>query len=203
MKHFLYGRVAAPEPTFDIQRSAYQLMQSDTLRQAEMNNWGSDFTERILYHPDGTSINSFNHGIFLDPLSEAWARDNVIQNFKDIRVSYTDVGKPRCGCHIDRTRNYTLIYLMRDGGPDHATVFYRERGVNELIRPPAHRVDYYSNLQEISRCKLPLNTWMLLNARILHSIENISLGRVSIQMGFDEFPAELKLIDPVYVDDGI
>lgn len=203
MKHFLYGQVDAIAPTPDMQDSAYQLIESDTVRQAEMNNWGRDFTDRTLYHPAGASINSFNHGIFLDTSTEIWARENVNANFKDIRVSYTDVGRPRCGCHIDRTRNYTLIYLMQSGGPDHMTVFYREHGSDDLIRPPAHRVDHYDQLQEIGRCKLPLNTWMLLNARILHSIENISLGRISIQMGFDDFPHDLKLIDPVYVDDAI
>jgi hypothetical protein len=97
-------------------------------------------------------------------------------------------GFARCGAHIDRTRNYTLMYLLETGGDDHQTVFYQENGVDELFRPKEYHVDNYDDLSIVSVIRLEVNKWNLLQARILHSVENIAQGRKSIQISLDDFP---------------
>lgn len=183
--------VAPPVPQWMLDQAYYQRETKRT--QAELNNWGDDFTSRSL-HKDGQVYKSaFPHGVFLDGDCIAWAQANIISNFNDIRITSTLPGHERCGAHTDRTRNYTLMYLLESGGNDHETVFYKEKGVDELIRPNAYRVDDYECLEIISKVSLKIDTWYLLSARVLHSIENIADGRTSIQISLNEFGDELVL----------
>lgn len=189
MKHFIHAIADAPVPPDWLLDQAKNI---DRNTQAEMNNWGSDFTERPLYHPTGVYNNAFNHSIYLDDAALAWARENITSETKDIRISWTYPGLARCGAHIDRTRNYTLMYLLETGGDDHETVFYQEQGVDELYRPNAHHVDDYDKLTKIVGVKLQVRRWNLLQAKILHSIENIDQGRRSIQISLDTWPADIE-----------
>jgi hypothetical protein len=189
---FLYGEVVASPPPDWLLDKAKDFKKSEAT-QASMNNWGEDFTARDLHKNGKVYKNAFNHSVFLDSDCLEWAKNNITPNAKDIRIYATRPGLDRCGAHIDRTRNYTLIYLLESGGDQHETVFYKERGVNELIRPNAYHVDDYNQLEIISKVNLKIHKWNLVQGRILHSIENITQGRSSIQISLDEFGPELIL----------
>lgn len=199
MKHFIHAIADAPAPPDWILDQAKNI---DRNTQAEMNNWGSDFTERPLHHSTGVYNNAFNHSIYLDDAALAWARENITSETKDIRISWTYPGLARCGAHIDRTRDYTLMYLLETGGDDHETVFYQEQGIDELYRPNAHHVDDYSKLTRLASVRLQVGRWNLLQAKILHSIENISQGRRSIQISLDTWPVDIqeRLSNDTYLD---
>jgi hypothetical protein len=185
---FIHGIIDAPLPPQWLIDKADNLIKNGVPTQATMNNWGDDFTARPLYKDGNVYNNAFNHSVFLDDECLSWGRDNITKLAKDIRSTATLPGLARCGAHIDRTRNYTLMYLLETGGDDHQTVFYQEKGVNELFRPNEYHVDNYDNLSVVSVIRLEPNKWNLLQARILHSIENITRGRRSIQISLDEFP---------------
>jgi hypothetical protein len=199
MKHFIHAIVDAPVPPDWLLDQAKNI---DRTTQAEMNNWGTDYTQRDLYHPTGVYNNAFNHSIYLDDAALAWTRENVTPEAKDIRISWTYPGLARCGAHIDRTRNYTLLYLLETGGDNHETVFYQEQDVDELYRPHGYHVDDYGKLTRIAGAKLQVGRWHLLQARILHSIENISRGRRSIQVSLDAWPFvdNQRLSEDMYLD---
>lgn len=197
---FIYSLLDAPAPPAWILERAQAARADDVPNQVTMNNWGDDFVHRPLYKDGKTYRNSFNISVFLDDECLSWARTNITKSAKDIRSTITRPGLERCGAHIDRTRNYTLMYLLEDGGDDHSTVFYREKGTDELVRPREYHVDDYDQLDEIKRVKLKLNSWNLVQARVLHSIENISNGRVSIQISLDNMPDDLLLVDPVFLN---
>jgi hypothetical protein len=101
-----------------------------------------------------------------------------------------------------------MIYLLENGGPQHKTVWYREKTgapVLQLVNTAAGEYPTennlcadYSLLEEIGMVNLPLNTWILGNAKILHSVENIPGVRTAIQMGTNVFPSSMTLLDPVY-----
>ena len=196
----LYAQVNAPSPPNWLVALSSDAWDNGTPTQAAMHNWSDNYTARPLYKDGKTYNNAFNHSVFLNETALDWAKKNITNLAKDIRGTNTLPGYHRSGAHIDRTRNYTLLYLIKDGGDDHSTAFYQEKGAKELIRPREYHVDDYEQLVEIGRTKFKLNTWNLVQARVLHSIENIPNGRFSIQISLDDIPNDLLLIDPVFVN---
>lgn len=194
---FLYSEVLAPAPPHWLLEQAHALKESENT-QATMNNWGEEFTARPLYKDGQIYKNAFNHSVFLDQTCLDWASANVSSAAKDIRITATRPGLDRCGAHIDRTRNYTLMYLLEPGSDHHETVFYKERGITELIRPKEYHVDNYDQLEIIKKIKLKVNSWNLIHARILHSVENITDGRTSIQISLDTLSTDMTLTNTVW-----
>lgn len=198
-RSFIYSLVRAPEPpTWLLERALSAMHDSTRITQADMANWSRDSTERTLHDNGKIYENAFNHSCFLDQECHEWARENITHNIKDVRIAFTKPQLERCGAHVDRTRDYTLIYLLQTGGDAHRTVFYREKGQQELLRPRAYHVDDYANLDPVSEVVLQTRQWNLVQAQILHSIENIPLGRVSIQISLDD-PLGLHLVDPIFI----
>ena len=192
----LYSLIDAPAPPDWLIEHAYQVLNAGSPTQATMNNWGSEYTARSLIKDGENYSNAFNHSCFLNEQSLGWIRDNIGISAKDVRITFTTPGLERCGPHIDRTREFTLMFLLEPGGPDHCTVFYREPG-HELIRPKGYHVDDYQSVDEIFKVQQIVNQWNLVNATVLHSVENITQGRRSIQVSFDDVGG-LSLKDAVY-----
>ena len=125
------------------------------------------------------------------PELEQWITDNITWNYLKIEwgktmeddTSWGDCHPP----HTDRNRNYTLVYNVWPGGPDHYTAYY-------LPKDRSIKVDYcmcfdnYDELDEIARFQAPLHTWTLLNAQMIHSIECVPDTRLSIQVGMSSNP---------------
>jgi len=196
----LYSKVLAPEPPSWLLENAANL-KTTSKTQAMMNNWGDAYTARLLYKDGKSYSNAFNHSVFLDNKCLVWARENITRSAKDIRITTTKSGLERCGAHIDHTRNYTLMFLLESGGPNHETVFYKEKGCNEVIRPKKYHVDNYDQLEVLERVKLKINAWNLVQARVLHSVENIIQGRTSIQISIDYIDSDLILTDTKWCHD--
>ena len=85
--------------------------------------------------------------------------------------------------HTDRTRNWTLVWLTDTGGTDVSTVFWQEQG-HDIDRPPGYYPNSYNDLIELETHVLESNRWILLNAKVIHSVENLQGIRKSIQIGF-------------------
>jgi hypothetical protein len=162
------------------------------------NSTSEAYSERVLQDHQYRAKSGYFFSRFLPSNATAWAKENISSTVQDIRFTFTTPGRDRIGPHIDRTRDYTLIYLLADGGRDHETVFYKKLNDTEIIRP---RFDYendYQQLTKIGSIKIPLHTWYLLNARVLHSVENIPNSRIAIQVSFSEYPSELDLMHSAY-----
>jgi hypothetical protein len=122
-----------------------------------------------------------------------WVHEHVGTDYTDIGISIHGAG---WACpHHDTSRNWTLIWLLNTGGPAVDTVHWREEG-KPFIRPLVKEYPKtYDNLIEICRHRMPVGQWYLINAQVLHSIENmIDGGRTAIQIGFwDNSPTITKL----------
>lgn len=193
----LHALIDAPDPPQWLIAEAAQIINQGAPTQATMNNWGEDNTARTLHLAGTTCTTAFNHACFLSDRSLTWAKSLVTALAKDIRISFTLPGLERCGPHIDRTRDYTLIYLLEPGGIDHRTVFYKEKGQQAVLRELGYHVDDYDNVQQIAQIKQPTERWNLLQGRVLHSIENIQNGRMSIQISLDNID-NLVLLKPTW-----
>lgn len=163
-----------------------------------MNDHGDAFTHRPLYKDGTVYTNSFNWSTYMNDESLEWAKKYVTAQTKDVRSVNTTPGRYRNGPHTDRSRDFTIIYLLESGGDDHETVFYKERGQDQLVRPRATHVDDYNNVEKIASFKLAVNRWNIVQGLVLHSIENIPEGRFSIQLSIDDIADDLVLSDPVY-----
>lgn len=179
---FIAGQALLPTPPSWLLTQALEALAAGQPTQAALNNWPTAYTERTLIKSGVERVNAFNHSIFLDDAALAWARSNISPEVIDIRLVFTRSGLESSGPHTDGTRARTLIYLLETGGPNHQTVFYQERNCAALERPPAYRVDDYSQLDVIYSLQLAVDTWTLLNATVIHSVENISQGRLSLQI---------------------
>lgn len=181
----LHSLVDAAAPPDWLLVEAKETLNQGAPTQALMNQWGEDFTARPLRFMGTTFKNAFNHSCFLSDKALQWARSSITHLAKDIRITFTQPGLERCGPHVDRTRDYTLMYLLKTGGQDHSTVFYREKNQEVLIRERAYHVDDYNCVERIAHVQQTTGHWNLVQARVLHSIENIQDGRISIQISID------------------
>lgn len=156
------------------------------------------YSERVLQDHHYRAKSGYFFSKFLSSDATAWAKENISPDVQDIRFTFTTPGRDRIGPHIDKSRDYTLIYLLSDGGNDHRTVFYKKINDTEIIHPRFYYVNDYQQLCDIGSIKIPLHTWYLLNSRVLHSVENIPDVRIAIQVSFSEYPCGLPLVNSVY-----
>lgn len=216
MKYFMHSQCLAPDPPdwmpipdyarwLDLDHETLKataldqgfLMPLDTasnVRRSTTDN--SSYIDRLLHHNQKSSPSSYSYNYIFDDSCLSWTQKNISRHVQDIRLSITPPGRSTWGPHCDRSRNWTMIYLLQTGGDDHETVFWRCRSDAEILREPGSHVNDYDLLDRIACVKIPLRTWTLLNGQILHSIENIGQGRVAIQISLQNFPDDVDLCDP-------
>ena len=126
----------------------------------------------------------------LQPELEEWLKENIsdaaIKN--EFAVTINDNGADKITPHTDRMREFTLIYLIENGGDDHRTIFYKP--IDDNIKYERMMNFTYDQVREVDSISIPLNKWTLLNAQEIHSVENIPGTRMAIQMSFDQNPWE-------------
>lgn len=133
-----------------------------------------------------------------------WFKDNITATFQNTRVTHTHGGNwtespfsqiISTGAHCDMTRDYVLAYAVEDGGDDAELVFWKEDGY-DVCRDRGMMMSSTRSLKRIDSVKGPTGCWYLINGRVLHSTENLSRKRITVQVSFDtELPLEiLKLI---------
>lgn len=116
---------------------------------------------------------------------EQWVCENITDEFNDIGVCVSEPGLDHSGPHRDQSRNYTLLYLLQSGGDNATTKFWKTR------EPELELHNYYSSYDELElldQISAPLETWCILDSKAIHSVENISEGRVSIQVSLNRNP---------------
>ena len=134
-----------------------------------------------------------------------WFKDNIASTFQNTRVTYTHGGNwtelpfaqvVSTGAHCDMTRDYVLAYAVDTGGDDAELVFWKEDD-HDVYRERGVMMSSTRSLTRIDSVKGPAGCWYLINGRVLHSTENLSHKRITVQVSFDtELPAELvKVID--------
>ena len=115
-----------------------------------------------------------------------WVRDNIAKEFMDIGVSingYNGTSSNLTMPHTDFSRDYTLMYVLDPGGPDVRTIYWKEKGC-DLRRPNWHYPSSYDDLEYVDHVVIQTRRWTLLNARVIHSIENLESTRLSLQVAF-------------------
>lgn len=161
-----------------------------------------DYPNRNLVDATGgTSLPASVYTYMITGAGLEWAKRTISPEIMDLRYTFStpENSRNKLGPHCDRSRWYSLIFLLDSGGNDHYTAFYQEKGQPLLERDYGYHIDDYNKLKEIHRIVLPLNRWALINTKVLHSAENIPGTRISYHISFNTFPASLNLENPVYL----
>jgi len=153
---------------------------------------------------DGVSIPNTTY--WRHPVSEKicdWVKENISSDYTDLGVSFHGEPGGVALPHTDKSRNWTLMWLLDEGGPEVDTVYWQE-GNHPVIRdthpsgPDSYDMKWaaptsYDNLKEVGRARLKRGRWHLLCAQALHSVEGFTTGpRKSLQIGFWDKSESIK-----------
>jgi len=72
--------------------------------------------------------------------------------------------------HCDNSGDYKLLYVVDPGGDNVITSFYE---TSDDV-PCGWRPSNYDSLIEIDRFKAKINSWIIINTRIIHGVSNIT-----------------------------
>jgi len=135
---------------------------------------------RLLYkhnqEPYGRSTAFTNRSV--DPEVETWVKENITDSYVRVSACATDPGFEHSGPHRDQSREFALIYLLTTGGDQAVTRFWN-------LKIPGELENYYSDYSElvlVDELKSQIYQWYIMDAKRIHSVENIIEGRTSLQI---------------------
>lgn len=116
-----------------------------------------------------------------------WLDNNILSSYNDVGIRYArfEDGKTTTGIHTDQTRKFVLQYLLESGNG--ILNFWKESN-QPIVRDGRVTLNSYDNLELLETYHLPEKQWVLLNASILHSVENLTSDRISIQISLNYDP---------------
>lgn len=115
-----------------------------------------------------------------------WIHANISDKCFEASIVMSDVGLGGgLGPHTDRSRDYSLMYIIKTGGPDVRTYFWQQQN-QELIRNRFTFLTSYDDLELFDTADFVEGQWFLMNNRILHSVEHIQDRRLVFQISIDK-----------------
>lgn len=138
-----------------------------------------------LLRGDPKVPNSIYHRFQVNPELKEWLQQNIFPTATDYGITYNyspNTYPIQHNPHIDYSREYTIMYNLDNGGDDVRTGFYIDKD-KPLEQPQATRIRDYSTLQFLTDVRFDLNRWVILNAKIIHGVKNITSPRINIQLG--------------------
>jgi hypothetical protein len=119
---------------------------------------------------------------------EDWIRNNITDKFIDASIapSYKQNETDQVlGPHTDTTRDYLLLYLFDTSNSGQTTVWWQENN-HPIIRDRNVYVNTFDSMTKIEEVEFEKERWVILNARILHSVHNINGHRDAIQISLND-----------------
>jgi hypothetical protein len=116
-----------------------------------------------------------------------WLGENIIREFNDVgvRFAFGGNGKSTAGVHTDATRKFVMQYNLVHA--DGVLTFWQEKG-QPIVRNGRYTVSDYDALVKLDEVFIPNNRWMILDAMVLHSVENLTGTRINVQISLNENP---------------
>ena len=153
-----------------------------------LNPQTPEYADRKLHRCDGSykqaqMFKRYNIG----PDVRKWALENISNKIIDCGMSITTDFENRniVGPHADKTRNYTLLYVLDAGGDNVETVFWQEQDHPEVRDRGTGPLDY-NLLTKLDSIVIPERHWIVIHSQVVHSVENLHHQRIAFQCSFDE-----------------
>jgi hypothetical protein len=152
-----------------------------------VNNPKTTYNQRKIIRDNKIEQNKLFNKQSLTPELLEWIKKNITDKFTGASLAKTfHVDGATLAPHVDRTRKFTLIYLLESGGSEHKTIFYSAKDHCGNYKPGEQFE--YSEVEEVDSITIPLYKWTILDAGVPHSVENIPDMRVAIQLGLEINP---------------
>jgi hypothetical protein len=152
-----------------------------------MNPINEEHKDRWFVGPDGQPAQSsgyLRHD--MGPDFYPWVQANICSTFIDGGVAFTE--RPQrhmLGAHTDRTRKYSLLYVLQPGGARVVTRWYQEPG-HDVWREGIVHIKDHTKLELLTELEIPVRTWVCINAQCIHSVEGIQTQRIGINISLDQ-----------------
>ena len=193
-----------PHPPKHIIEQALEIVESYKNGTADLERkpdnahiYNTGYADRI-YHRHGVATPTRRQHVFsLGPEFEQWAANNIHPYAYEAGLSVSvPVTAPMQGPHLDLRRRYALNYMLDLGGDNVRTVFYKEKGhpIERLHAAGPEGKSYwadYADLEVIDDVVLSTGVWVVLNAKVLHSVENMQGYRAMLTISvpdLNQFP---------------
>lgn len=139
---------------------------------------------------DGQTYQSRRQRRFILPEDfTQWCKDNIDPGCYNGSICTNEGVDPYHGPHIDPYRNYGLLYVVDAGGENVITSWWQKKDcptMYSLQEYPPLMYDDYGNLDPLESLSMLPNTWYLINVRVLHSVENITHRRITLQCAIND-----------------
>lgn len=159
----------------------------------EVNNIGAMGHRELTNWKGYTGIATKNIRRVFNTEYLLWVKENITSDFLNASLMYCrgSPDRPSTGAHTDFTRDYILLFNVLTGGQNATLCFWKEKDM-PLLRERSLEVGDFEKLELVDSVVGPENCWYLINARILHSTENVDSLRLNFQISFDtEVPGEI------------
>lgn len=137
--------------------------------------------------------NSCNTDVYLDQHCLDWVKTHISPHARFVRRDLMPQSENKKKAHVDCTRNYTIIYIIRPGGDNAENVWYKDVSSDDLLHPKYYRVQEHRNLEPILKTRFAHGAWHLINGRVIHDVENRESERETLQIGFEDIDPDLVL----------
>lgn len=147
--------------------------------------------QRTLIRDGQKSMAGINRRHALEADLQSWIKNHIVPEWQNAGISITTA--PCHGPHIDRSRFFTLQYLLDPGGPAVQTVFYQPKFLSLDMEPGYFFFNNYDQLLVTQSHVFQLGRWLIIDGRNnIHSVENIQDRRISVQIGLMKDPFLIK-----------
>ena len=141
-----------------------------------------------IHKRNGQNLFSADHPLYSISVElTEWINNNIYSNYNKIGIKHAkgSTEHPFIGIHTDATRQYVLQYNLASAG---GVLYYWQEHNQPLIRDRRINLCDYEQVTLIEKCEIPDNTWHIINAMALHSVEGITGTRINIQLSLDHVP---------------
>ena len=122
----------------------------------------------------------------LGPQFYPWIQANITDQFIDGGAAFTErPNRHMLGAHTDRTRKYSLLYVLQTGGAKVMTRWYQQPG-QPVWRQGTVHVHDHTALELLTELEIPMRIWICINAQCIHSVEGIQTQRIGINISLDQ-----------------
>lgn len=173
-----------PQKFIDRARGLIEKFNSGTMTEEDVPGnahvFSKDYIDREYIRQGVVTKTRRQHVFTIGDDFSKWAADNIHPYPYEAGLSVgVPLDAPIHGPHCDPRRRYVLNYILDTGGDNVRTVWYKEKGF-PLERLHAtgpdgrgYWVKDYADLEVIDDVVFSPGIWVLLNPKIIHSVENL------------------------------
>lgn len=179
-----YKILDLPPVPLEFERRAFAQLQE---KNSCLNPFNEEAKDRWFIDRDGNPAQSGGFPRYdLGPDFYPWVQENICSEFVDAGVAITErPQRSTLGAHTDRTRKYSLLYVLQPGGNQVVTRWYQEPG-HEILRSNNVFIYDHRPLQLLTELEIPVRTWVFFNAHVIHNVEGIQSQRIGINISLDQ-----------------